>query len=138
MKVHYDNEVDALYIKLGKQKPEGVVDVWVGTLSGMVQYEDKEDRRMEYFIQGTEPKSKSEIFQRVKICDDGKIEDKVYTVYTAEKPDWQKYVDAWIDNKYKDDEDALYTYRGPEYEKEKNSDKFNLENCEDNNDENSN
>ena len=114
-------------------KPEGVEDVWVGTLSGMVQYEDKEDRRMEYFIQGTEPKSKSEIFQRVKICDDGKIEDKVYTVYTAEKPDWQKYVDAWIDNTYKDDEDVRYSYRDPKYEKEKNSDKFDLDNCEDNN-----
>ncbi len=30
MKVHYDNEVDALYIKLGKQKPEGVVEISEG------------------------------------------------------------------------------------------------------------
>ncbi|MBI5235369.1 MAG: DUF2283 domain-containing protein [Deltaproteobacteria bacterium] len=27
MKVHYDNEVDAVYIKLGSQKPEGVIEI---------------------------------------------------------------------------------------------------------------
>lgn len=30
MKVHYDNEVDALYIKLGNQKPTGVVEISEG------------------------------------------------------------------------------------------------------------
>lgn len=112
-------------------KPEGVVDAWVGSLSGMVQYEDKEDRRIEYFVQGTEPKSKSDIFQRVKICDDGRIKDKLYVVYTAEKPEWQKWVDSWIENKYKDDSDSLYTYKGPSYEKDKEPERFDLENCED-------
>ena len=110
-------------------KPDGVVDAWVGTLSGMVQYEDKEDRRVEYFVEGTEPKSKSDIFQRVKICDDGKVKDKLYVVYIAEKPEWQKWVDSWIDNKYKDDSDSIYTYKGPSYEKDKKPEKFDLENC---------
>ncbi len=27
MRVHYDSEVDAIYIKLGNQKPEGVVEI---------------------------------------------------------------------------------------------------------------
>lgn len=27
MKVHYDSEVDAVYIKLGNQKPDGVVEL---------------------------------------------------------------------------------------------------------------
>jgi len=27
MKVYYDNEVDALYIKLGNKKPDGVVEI---------------------------------------------------------------------------------------------------------------
>jgi uncharacterized protein YuzE len=27
MKVHYDAEVDAVYIKLGSQKPDGVVEI---------------------------------------------------------------------------------------------------------------
>lgn len=27
MRVHYDNEVDAVYIKLGTQKPDGVVEI---------------------------------------------------------------------------------------------------------------
>lgn len=27
MRVHYDKEVDAVYIKLGNQKPDGVVEI---------------------------------------------------------------------------------------------------------------
>jgi len=30
MRVHYDHEVDALYIKLGNQKPEGVIEISEG------------------------------------------------------------------------------------------------------------
>jgi uncharacterized protein YuzE len=30
MKVHYDEEVDALYIKLGDQKPDGVIEITEG------------------------------------------------------------------------------------------------------------
>ena len=30
MRIHYDNEVDALYIKLGNQKPEGVIEISEG------------------------------------------------------------------------------------------------------------
>jgi uncharacterized protein YuzE len=30
MKVHYDAEVDAVYIKLGTQKPDGVVEITEG------------------------------------------------------------------------------------------------------------
>jgi uncharacterized protein YuzE len=30
MRVHYDNEVDALYIKLGNQKPDGVIEISEG------------------------------------------------------------------------------------------------------------
>lgn len=30
MKVHYDNEVDAVYIKLGNQRPDGVVEISEG------------------------------------------------------------------------------------------------------------
>jgi uncharacterized protein YuzE len=30
MKVHYDNEVDAIYIKLGNQRPDGVVEISEG------------------------------------------------------------------------------------------------------------
>jgi uncharacterized protein YuzE len=30
MRVHYDNEVDAVYIKLGSKKPDGVVEVSEG------------------------------------------------------------------------------------------------------------
>ena len=30
MRVHYDNEVDAVYIQLGNQKPEGAVEISEG------------------------------------------------------------------------------------------------------------
>jgi len=30
MKVHYDAEIDAVYIKLGTQKPDGVVEIAEG------------------------------------------------------------------------------------------------------------
>ena len=30
MKVHYDNEVDALYLKLGDEHPEGVIEIAEG------------------------------------------------------------------------------------------------------------
>jgi len=30
MKVHYDKEIDAVYIKLGNQKPDGVVEISEG------------------------------------------------------------------------------------------------------------
>ena len=34
VRVHYDNEVDALYIKLGNQRPEGVIEVSEGVNLG--------------------------------------------------------------------------------------------------------
>ena len=30
MRVHYDKEVDAVYIKLGSQKPDGVIEITEG------------------------------------------------------------------------------------------------------------
>jgi uncharacterized protein YuzE len=30
MRVYYDNKVDAIYIKLGNQKPEGVIEISEG------------------------------------------------------------------------------------------------------------
>ena len=30
MRVHYDDEVDALYIKLGNKKPDGVIEISEG------------------------------------------------------------------------------------------------------------
>lgn len=30
MRVHYDDDVDAIYIKLGNQKPDGVVEISEG------------------------------------------------------------------------------------------------------------
>ena len=30
MRVHYDNEVDAIYIQLGNQKPDGVIEISEG------------------------------------------------------------------------------------------------------------
>jgi len=40
MRVHYDNEVDAIYIRLGNQKPDGVVEISEGVNLDMAS-EDK-------------------------------------------------------------------------------------------------
>lgn len=40
MRVHYDDEVDAIYIKLGNQKPEGVIEISEGVNLDMAS-EDK-------------------------------------------------------------------------------------------------
>ncbi|MDP3030062.1 MAG: DUF2283 domain-containing protein [Deltaproteobacteria bacterium] len=40
MRVHYDNEIDAIYIKLGNQKPDGVVEISEGVNLDMTS-EDK-------------------------------------------------------------------------------------------------
>ena len=40
MRVHYDNKVDAIYIKLGNQKPDGVVEISEGVNLDMTS-EDK-------------------------------------------------------------------------------------------------
>lgn len=113
-------------------RPENVVDAFVGVSSGMVPNEEEEDRRVEYFLKGTEPTAKSDIYQRVKICDDGEVKDRTYTVYQAEKPEWQKFVDAWVRETYKDDESQLYKHLDPKYDKEeRGGDKFDVDNCED-------
>lgn len=110
-------------------RPEGIKEEWIGTLSGMIPYEDKEDKRLEYFIEGSEPKSKSPIFQKVQVCDDGDVEERLFIVLKAEKPEWQKYLDNWLDDKYKDDDDARKKYRDPEKLKEDDPDMFDVENC---------
>lgn len=115
-------------------KPENVVDEFVGTLSGMIPYAGEEDQRIEYFLKGTEPKAKSEMIWREKVCKKGKIEDKVYFIHKAEKPEWQKYIDSWIESTYKDDNDKLIKNMGPNYDKEKNPDKFKLDGCDENDD----
>ncbi len=112
-------------------KPEGIEDEWVGVISGQQPTEEEEERRIEYFVKGTEPKAKSDMFERVKICDDGELKDRTYTVYKAEKPEWQTFVDEWVKNKYKDDESEMYKHLDPKYDKEHDSDKFDTDNCGD-------
>jgi len=33
MKVHYDKEIDAIYIKLGNQEPDGVIEISEGYIT---------------------------------------------------------------------------------------------------------
>ncbi len=115
-------------------KPESIVDVRVGTLSGMVPYDGEEEGRIEYFVKGTEPKAKSEMFRREKICDDGEIEDKVYIIHKAEKTDWQPFVISWVEDRFEDDEGQLFKNMGPDFEKEEKPDRFDLNDCNDDDD----
>lgn len=114
-------------------RPEGIKDEYIGVQSGMVPYED-EEKRLEYFVEGSEPKAKSPIYQKIEVCDDGEKEERLYTVYKAEKPEWQEDVDNWVKEKYKGDEKALNRHTDPAKLKEDDEDLFDLENCDDNDD----
>ncbi len=115
-------------------KPDGVVSAWVGTESGMMPSDDSEGRRMEYFVEGSEPKAKSTIYQRVKVCKDGNVEDRTYTVYREIKDEWQPYVESWVRGRWKDDETEMYKHLDPDYDKSRDPDKFDIDDCKDDDD----
>lgn len=95
--------------------PKKVKKIEVDSLTGMLPYKDS-DKRFEWFTEGTEPTAVSNWYQRLEVCEeDGRIandackkadktEEKTFIKITAELPEWQSFVDAWIEKNYKDDE----------------------------------
>jgi len=80
-------------------EPEGLVRVEICAKSGLLPTDLCPERRTEIFIQGTEPKTYDNIYQKVRICKpSGKlatvhcppdqIEEKVFEIYPAEAADW--------------------------------------------------
>lgn len=89
------------------EPPENVKKVIVDELTGMLPYDDN-DQRPEWFIKGTEPTAVSDWYTRLEICkedgllanDECKKADKTkvetFIDVEAELPQWQVYVDKWI------------------------------------------
>lgn len=77
--------------------PEGVVSMQVDSLAGGLP-KDGQATRSEYFVKGTEPKSVSPIYQR---------EFLVFREDDPVSPDgknrWQEGINAWIEERHKDD-----------------------------------
>lgn len=97
------------------EAPKNVEKFEVDKLTGGLPYENFETRK-EWFIKGTEPSAKSDWFQRIEICeidgriandgckDAGKTDEESFVRITAPYSDWQPAVDAWVKEKYKDDD----------------------------------
>lgn len=93
---------------------ENVQKMEVDTLTGMLPYKDFE-KRAEWFIKGTEPTAPSPWYMKLEICKpDGKLasdacrkadqtKEKDFIKITAELPEWQDDVDAWVKENYNDD-----------------------------------
>lgn len=83
------------------QIPKNIIAVQVDSLTGGMPY-DNRPTRSEYFVKGTEPTSPSSVYK----SKDG----KTYIVFRESDPvstdginRWQTGIDAWIEEKYKDD-----------------------------------
>ncbi len=104
------------------QKPDNVIDKQIDAFSGGLPI-DGQSTRVEYFVKGTEPTTKSPIYKTLKMSrhDGGKLasDEEVsrndydtmdvinFTeddpVSTDGKNRWQEAIDAWVGEHYKDD-----------------------------------
>jgi len=96
-------------------KPEYVEKFEVDELSGMKPYEDFK-KRMEWFVKGIEPLTKSDWYQTLEVCKlDGRLANseckdadetqaKTYIGIKDYFPEWQIYTNAWLQERYANDE----------------------------------
>lgn len=109
------------YVLKGKpnekfEAPSNVKKMNVDSLTGMLPYDDR-STRPEWFINGTEPTAISPWYSKLEICKkDGKLasdacrdadetEVNTYVKITAERSEWQVYVDEWVRKVHGDDEE---------------------------------
>ena len=97
------------------EAPETVKKMEIDKLTGMLPYGDNE-KRMEWFINGTEPTAVSDWYQKLEVCKvDGKIanesckeaektKQKSYIKIKAELPEWQDEVDKWVSEHFGGDD----------------------------------
>lgn len=98
-----------------KVKPSDQLEkVDIDKISGMLPVNGF-DTRQEWFIKGTKPTAQSTWFKTLEVCDvDGNLandscrdadqtDTELFVKVEAERPEWQTGVDAWIKEKYNDD-----------------------------------
>ena len=98
------------------KRPEGIVEVEVDKLSGMLSGEGTQETRQEIFVKGTAPTQKDNMHQVLEICTEdgklatdaceraGKVEEKSYIILKAQLSEWQEFVDKWIQEVYPDNQ----------------------------------
>ncbi|MBI3092848.1 MAG: PBP1A family penicillin-binding protein [Candidatus Levybacteria bacterium] len=104
------------------EQPKNIAYVTVDALGGGLPV-DGQKTRAEYFIKGTEPQGPSPIYKQLKVSkadtnklasdsevEKGEYETRKFIVFSENDPifadgrnRWQEGIDAWINEKYKDD-----------------------------------
>ncbi len=119
------------------ERPDDIVSMEVCSESGQLpsewciepSTEEAEfcDLREELFVDGTQPTTPCEFHKKLEICEEdgklaseacrelGEVEEKIFVDYKAKLPEWQGFVDDWVEDVYGDDE----TYDPPTEESEK-------------------
>ncbi len=89
-------------------QPDEITQSEICTLSGAPAHEGFPSK-WEYFSKGAEPTGECLVHRRIEICEvDGKLavdacraagktSEENYLFFTALKPEWQDYVDAWVE-----------------------------------------
>ncbi len=97
-------------------RPEGIETATVDKLSGMLPGEGTQETRQEIFVKGTVPTQKDNMHQVLKVCTAdgklatdacehaGKVEEKSYIILKAQLPEWQEFVDKWVQKVYPDNQ----------------------------------
>lgn len=111
-----ENEPDTPF-----KRPKEIMEKKVDKVSGKLRKDICPEGYTEIFIKGTEPTEKCDIHEEFEICkSDGKLasdlckdvgdsKKKTYAVYKAVLPEWQKFVDEWIEDEFEDDEREKYS-----------------------------
>lgn len=107
------------------EKPENIVDKRVGKITGGSSVSGLEDERVEYFVKGTEPETRSDMVVELEVCKkDGKLanddcrkakktEKREYIKLRSLLPLWQEDVDKWVEKNYDNDKDEFKKFYPP-------------------------
>ncbi len=98
------------------KRPAGIVEAEVDKLSGMLPGDGTQETRKEIFVKGTAPTQKDNMHQVLEVCTAdgklatdacehaGKVEKKSYIILKDQLPEWQEFVDKWVQAVYPDNQ----------------------------------
>jgi membrane carboxypeptidase/penicillin-binding protein len=107
------------------EQPKDIVKTEVGKITGGSPADGLEEKRWEFFVKNTEPKTRSDMVVELEVCeedgkiandeckDDDKAEKREYIKLKALLPEWQESVDAWVDKYYDKDKDEFKKFHPP-------------------------